>query len=75
MPVFFRPKPVPRNCYFCNSKTQPDYKEVDLLRKYMSERGKILGKERSGVCTKHQRLVGQAIKQARHMALLPFVAK
>lgn len=75
MPAFFRPKPVPKNCFFCNNKLEPDYKAVDILRKYVTERGKILSKERNGVCAKHQRRLGKAIKNARQIALLPFVGR
>lgn len=63
---------VPRNCPFCKGKTEPDYKEVDTLAKYMNDRGRILGKDRTGICAKHQRRVSNAIKRARHLALLPY---
>ena len=63
---------VPRNCPFCKGKTEPDYKEADALAKYMNDRGRILGKDRTGICAKHQRRISQAIKRARHLALLPF---
>ena len=49
-----------------------DYKNADALRKYISDRGKILPRRVTGTCSKHQRLVTIAIKRARHMALLPF---
>ncbi|MBI3385236.1 30S ribosomal protein S18 [Candidatus Gottesmanbacteria bacterium] len=64
---------VKKNCIFCKEKTNPDYKEIALLKKYVSERGKIVGRGRSGVCAKHQRRVTLAIKKARFLALLPFV--
>ncbi|MCX6703986.1 MAG: 30S ribosomal protein S18 [Candidatus Woesebacteria bacterium] len=64
---------VPVNCPFCKSKTSPDYKDVDALAKYMSDRAKVLGKARTGICAKHQRRIGVAIKRARHLGLLPFV--
>lgn len=63
---------VPRNCPFCKGKTEPDYKEAESLAKYMNDRGRILGKDRTGICAKHQRRISQAIKRARHLALLPF---
>ena len=66
---------VPRNCPFCKGKTEPDYKEVDTLAKYMNDRGRILGKDRTGICAKHQRRVSNAIKRARHLALLPYTPK
>ena len=65
---------VPRNCQFCKEKKDPDFRDVAVLSKYISERGRIIGKDRSGVCAKHQRRLAKAIKQARQMALIPFVA-
>ncbi len=50
-----------------------DYKDVNLLKKYISDRGKILGRARPGICAKHQRQITKSIKRARIMALLPFV--
>ena len=70
-PIF---RPVKQNCYFCNNKVVPDVKEFEVLKKFVSDRGKILGRSRTGVCAKHQRSLTGAIKQARHLALLPFVA-
>jgi len=64
---------VKRNCPFCKNKTNPDYKDVATLEKYMSDRAKILGKDRTGLCAKHQRRLSTAMKRARHLALLPFV--
>jgi len=68
-------KPVAENCPFCQQKTTPDYKEVSLLSRYMSERGKILSKARTGLCSKHQRMLTGEIKKARIVALLPFVVR
>jgi small subunit ribosomal protein S18 len=63
-------------CYFCVEKTDHvDYKNVDLLRRFVSDRGKIRPRRQTGVCAKHQRRLSVAIKRARHMALLPFVAE
>lgn len=64
---------VKKNCIFCKEKTNPDYKDVSGLKKYVNERGKIIGRARSGVCAKHQRHITLAIKEARFLALLPFV--
>ena len=50
-----------------------DYKEVEKLRRYVSDRAKIEPTRRTGVCAKHQRVLAVAIKRARHLALLPFV--
>ncbi len=61
-------------CYFCTNKIDHiDFKDVDLLRKYVTDRGKILPRRVTGTCAKHQRKLAIAIKRARHMALLPFV--
>jgi small subunit ribosomal protein S18 len=66
---------VLKNCPFCEKKVEPEYKETSILSKYMSERGKILGRARTGLCSKHQRRVTESIKHARHVALMPFVAR
>lgn len=66
-------EPVARNCPFCKNKTSPDYKDADSLAKYVSDRAKLLGKDRTGICAKHQRRLSVAIKRARHLALIPFV--
>jgi len=68
-------EPVARNCPFDKNKTEPDYKDVEMLAKYMSDRGKVLGKDRTGLCAKHQRRVALAIKRARHLALLPYIPR
>jgi len=63
-----------RHCTFCTEKIDYiDYKNTDLLRGFLTERGKIKPRRRSGTCAKHQRILSKAIKRARHMALLPFV--
>ena len=68
--VFFRRRKV---CRFCADKVEAiDYKDIRLLQQYIVERSKILPRRISGTCAKHQRLVQQAIKRARHLALLPF---
>ena len=62
-------------CQFCADKTEAsDYKDVEKLRKYITERGKILPKRITGTCAVHQREVTTAIKRARIVALLPYVA-
>lgn len=62
-------------CKICATKIKVDYKDVATLRKYISERGKILPRRITGTCAKHQRKIAQAIKRARILALLPFVAR
>ena len=65
-----------RYCHFCvNSLEEIDYKNWQQLQRFTSSYGKIVPKRRSGVCSKHQKKLGQAIKRARHMALLPFGAR
>ena len=63
-----------KKCHFCEEKTSPDYKEVEVLKKFVSERGKIISKKYTGTCAKHQRQLVREIKRARHLALLPFVS-
>ncbi len=66
-------KPKRKVCGFCVDKVEEiDYKDVGRLRKYMSERGKILPRRISGNCARHQRQLTVAIKRARNIALLPF---
>lgn len=65
---------VARNCQYCKEKIEPHFKDVAMLSKYTSERGRIVGRDRSGVCAKHQRRLTIAVKRARHLALLPFVS-
>jgi len=65
-------KPVPTNCLFCKQGLEPSYKDYNNLFKFISDRAKIVGKDRTGVCSKHQRVLGGEIKRARHLGLLPF---
>ncbi len=63
-------------CSFCQDKVEYiDYKDVAKLRRYVSERAKILPRRITGTCAKHQRQLTEAIKRARHIALLPFSAE
>ena len=63
----------PRECQFCTDHNVTiDYKNVDLLRRYVTEEGKIRPRRQTGACAKHQRALAVAIKRARHLALLPF---
>lgn len=63
-----------KSCYFTDNKVQYiDYKNVDLLRRFISDRGKILPKRVTGTKAGYQKELSVAIKRARHMALLPFV--
>jgi small subunit ribosomal protein S18 len=66
-------KPKKRVCNFCIDKVvHIDYKDVNKIRRYVSERGKIIPRRISGNCAKHQRQVTVAIKRARNIAFLPF---
>ncbi|MDD3821947.1 MAG: 30S ribosomal protein S18 [Bacilli bacterium] len=58
-------------CQLCAGKTL-NYKDIDLLKKYINEKGKILPRRMTGTCSKHQRYITEQIKRARFMALLPF---
>ena len=64
-----------QKCFFCEKQTLPDYKEVAVLRRFISDRGKIISRGRTGVCAKHQRKLAREIKRARYLALLPFVTR
>ena len=65
----------PKECYFCKESKSPTFVEADVLRRYLSERGKIIGRSRNGLCALHQRRLSTEIKHARHLALLPFVVR
>jgi small subunit ribosomal protein S18 len=66
----------PKNCTFCADKElRIDYKNVDVLKSYITDEGKIRPRRQTGVCAKHQRALANAIKRARHLALLPFTAE
>lgn len=69
-------RPKKKICSFCVDKVESiDYKEIGKLRRYTTERGKILPRRISGNCAKHQRQMTLAIKRARAIALLPFTAE
>ena len=61
-------------CFFCVNKSKAiDYKDSSQLRSYISDRGKIEPRRKTGTCARHQRVLAIAIKRARHLALLPYV--
>ena len=62
-------------CVFCGKDNVIDYKDTAKLKRYVSERGKILPRRISGNCAKHQRALTVAVKRARHMSLLPYVVE
>ena len=66
----------PRVCQFCTDKSVTiDYKQGELLRRFVSEDGKIRPRRQTGTCARHQRELAVAIKRARHLALLPFTSE
>lgn len=61
-------------CYFCEEKIEHvDYKDINTLREFLTERGKIRSRRQTANCAQHQRQLAKAVKRARHIALLPFV--
>lgn len=84
MAISRNPKPHQQNsqekgtkvCYFCqNGINDIDYKDGQFLRRWLSSYNKIVPRRRSGVCTKHQRKLAQAIKRARYMAIAPYTPR
>jgi len=71
----FYKKPQRKVCLFCVEKIVADYKNIDLLKRFTTEQGKILPRRVTGTCAKHQRRLAIAIKRAREIGLLPYVAK
>ena len=70
----FRPRK--RICAYCADKNKEiDYKDINTLKRFVSERGKILPRRATGACTKHQRKITIAVKRARQVALLPYSAE
>ena len=70
-------KPKKKVCVFCKDKTNSnliDYKDTTLLRKYISDRGKIRARRVTGNCSQHQRDIAIAVKNSREMALLPYTS-
>ena len=64
-----------KSCYFCREKIEEvDYKNYNQLRRYVSEKGKIRSRRMTGACRRHQEQIAVAVKRAREMALLPYVA-
>ena len=62
-------------CIFCADKFMPDYKKIDLMKRFVNDRGKILTMRSSGCCASHQRAVAKEIKRARHLGFLPFTVE
>ncbi len=66
---------APKECYFCTEKKDPDFLDSQTLNRFVTERGKIITRVRSGLCTKHQKKLTVSVKHARHLAILPFVIR
>jgi len=67
-----KPKIQKKDCYFTTSNTTPNYKDVLVLKRFLSERGKVLPSSVSGISAKYQRKLSVEVKKARFMALLPY---
>lgn len=66
----------PKICQFCADKTiDIDYKNVEVLRRFVTENGKIRPRRQTGTCARHQRQLAREVKRARHIALLPFTSE
>lgn len=69
-------RPRERYCFFCKNKIEHiDYKDTNLLKRYVSDKGKIRARRTTGVCVQHQHALATAIKRARQMALIPYAGK
>jgi len=64
-----------KSCVFCKKEFDINYKNIELLSRYVSSKGKILSRRTSGNCAKHQRKIAKEIRQARFLSLLPYMAK
>lgn len=66
---------APKNCIFDKENREPSLEELSTLSKFLTERGKIIPRGRSGLCAKHQKELARQVKYARHLAMLPFVPR
>ncbi|MBI5037628.1 MAG: 30S ribosomal protein S18 [Candidatus Kerfeldbacteria bacterium] len=65
-----------KDCYFCiNGLTDVEYRDTDVMKKFLSSYAKILPRKKTGICAKHQRKLSQAVKRARFMALVQFTTR
>lgn len=62
------------NCFYCKFKISPSFKDIDNLTKFLSPRGKILNRKKTGLCARHQRHLSKQVKYARFLALIPYVS-
>ena len=63
---------VRSRCYFCEKKMEPDYRQEEILIRFLTKRGKIRPRTRSGLCSRHQRAIARQIKRGRNLGLLPY---
>lgn len=68
-------RPVPGKCFFCESKQEPSYLEYQVMHKFVSERGKLMGRAKTGMCAKHERAINREIKRARFVGFVPYVVR
>ena len=71
----YRRRTQRRTCYFHEVKCNPDYKQPEVLRRFVTDRGKLLPRRTTATCARHQRILAIEVKRARYLALLPFVAE
>ncbi|MCF7873221.1 MAG: 30S ribosomal protein S18 [Candidatus Omnitrophica bacterium] len=64
-----------KNCIFCKKGLEIDYKDIDLIKRYLTNRGKIKSRRITGVCAKHQRKLTKEVQRARFLNLVPYVVK
>ncbi len=66
----------PHVCQFCTEQTKAiDHKQTELIKRLVTEQGRIRGRRETGTCARHQRMLARAVKRARHLALVPFKAE
>lgn len=66
---------APKECYFCVEKKDPTFSDTAVLQRFVTERGKLIGRVRNGLCARHQRRLTDAIKHARYLALIPYISR
>jgi small subunit ribosomal protein S18 len=62
-------------CFFCENKVKPIYTDTQTLKKFINDRSRIVASSRTGLCSKHQRSFTREVKHARHLSMLPFIAR
>lgn len=67
--------PQELECYYCKLKTEPDYKDILKIRRFITDRGKLISKSRNGNCSKHQRKLTIEVKKARYLSFIPYTER